>query len=261
VRKALVGSFLFHVALAISSFQWIASAHVTYPPRMVYEVKLVGAEASVGQASAAVQDTPPAPPAPPEMADTPDLVPAPTNQKPTPKLEEKERDIAAASNVRRTDAKPDSQVADTRVIRASVVSSGKDGRSAIDAPAGNHSAGEPGSGDIDNIEARGGAEGTAPLRLTHPEAYSETYVILHGAQPKYPEHERERGIEGRVTVELLIDANGFVARTNVLELVGPVSFQNSALDAVRQYEFQPPVENGVPSSMWIKFVITFQIHG
>jgi hypothetical protein len=30
---------------------------------------------------------------------------------------------------------------------------------------------------------------------------------------------------------------------------------------VRQFEFQAPIENGVPSTMWIKFVIKFQIHG
>jgi protein TonB len=261
VRKALIGSFLFHVALAISSFQLVVSKPVKYPPQFVYEVRLVGAaESGSAEASADVEAPQPAPLNQEKVEDKPDQMPAPRDEKQPPKPEERPRDIVPATNARNADAKPDSQLAETRVIRASVVSSGKDGRSAIDSPAGNHPAVEPGSGDIDNIEARG-AEGTAPLRLTHPESYSETYVILHGAQPKYPEHERERGIEGRVTVELLIDANGFVARTNVLELVGPMSFQNSALDAVRQYEFQPPIENGVPSSMWIKFVITFQIHG
>lgn len=120
----------------------------------------------------------------------------------------------------------------------------------------------PGDGSSDplDLEARGSARGLN-RPIAPPGSYSDTYIILHTVTPKYPEHERDRGVEGRVTVELLIDTGGLVARTNVIELVGPVSFENSALDAVRQFEFQPPIENGEPTTMWIKFVITFRLKG
>jgi TonB family protein len=113
--------------------------------------------------------------------------------------------------------------------------------------------------DILDVQARGSALSEA-THAPSPSSYSNTYVILHTVKPKYPEHERANGVEGSVTVELLIDTGGLVARANVLELVGPVSFQNSALEAVRQFEFQPPVENGVASTMWIKFVIKFRMN-
>jgi TonB family protein len=44
-----------------------------------------------------------------------------------------------------------------------------------------------------------------------------------------------------------------------LSTVGPVSFEQSALDAVRQFLFQPPTENGQPTSMWVRFLIKFRI--
>ncbi len=130
---------------------------------------------------------------------------------------------------------------------------------AIDAPAEDKTAREPGEGAIDDLEARGSSTSQA-LHAAHPGSYSDTYIILRTVKPRYPEHERERGIEGSVTVELLIDEQGNVAHADVLELVGPPSFQNSALDAVRQFEFQPPIENGVATTMWIKFVIKFRIN-
>lgn len=125
-------------------------------------------------------------------------------------------------------------------------------------PATSKQAGEDET-DVLDLQARGTSRIVSPPSAP-PGSYSETYVILHTVKPKYPEHERANGVEGSVTVELLIDTMGLVARANVLELVGPDAFQNSALEAVRQFEFQPPIENGVPTTMWIKFVIKFRMN-
>jgi protein TonB len=97
----------------------------------------------------------------------------------------------------------------------------------------------------------------APAR---PEvSYSDTYVILHMVKPTYPARELAEGIEGNVTVELLIDEQGMVAEAAVVSAMGPVSFQESTLEAVRQFRFQPMTENGRPTSMWIKFLVKFRI--
>ncbi|HEX6792056.1 MAG TPA: TonB family protein, partial [Candidatus Krumholzibacteria bacterium] len=109
------------------------------------------------------------------------------------------------------------------------------------------------------IDARGVAlSEKAPM--SRPVSYSQTYVILRTVKPKYPDHERDNGIEGNVTVELLVDEQGMVAQANALGLVGPMSFQDAALDAVRQFVFQPPIVDGEPSTMWIKFVIKFRLN-
>jgi TonB family protein len=112
--------------------------------------------------------------------------------------------------------------------------------------------------DITDLQAHGAARAeTVPM--SRPVSYSETYVILRTVRPRYPEEERKRGIEGSVLVELLVDEQGLVARANALNLVGPVSFQDSALEAARQFVFQPPIIDGEPSTMWIKFVIKFRM--
>jgi protein TonB len=113
--------------------------------------------------------------------------------------------------------------------------------------------------DLD-VQPRGTADSRA-VPMSRPVSYSETYVILKTVKPKYPEHERERGVEGSVTVELLVDEQGLVAQANALSLVGPMSFQDAALEAVRQFVFQPPVVDGEASTMWIKFVFTFRLSG
>ncbi len=97
-------------------------------------------------------------------------------------------------------------------------------------------------------------------RASRATSYSETYVILRMVEPKYPPDARDAGIEGSVTVELLIDEQGLVAQANVINLAGPVSFEDAALEAVRQFVFQPPIIDGEASTMWIKFIYTFRLN-
>jgi TonB family protein len=99
------------------------------------------------------------------------------------------------------------------------------------------------------------------VQTSHDVPYSEDYVILKMTEPVYPKEELEKGIEGSVTVELFVNEYGRVEKATVLSSLGPVSFQDSALDAVQQFVFQPPVENGKATSMWIKFLIKFRIMG
>lgn len=246
MRRALIASFLFHAGVAAGVMGWVGSTTVKAPPEFVYEVKLLGGAPATNTEAAA--NLVPAPPDPSPVddkgaEDKPDPAPTPPD------------DNALKSE----SAQPDSDLVDAHVGRIRVVSSSKNGRSAIDVPVQEQRQGEPGPGAFENLEARGTSRGE-PVHITHTGNYSETYIILRAIQPRYPDHERERGVEGSVTVELLVNELGTVADANVIELVGPMSFQNSALDAVRQFEFQPPIENGVPTPMWIKFLIKFRIN-
>ena len=240
MRKALIGSFLFHAAAAVGVIQWIAPRDVTNIPRNVYEVRLVGAVQTANAQTAARVDPAPTPPAPRQesaVAETP-----------TPQ------------GIRKTALRPDSNTVASDIDSKRPVSTARASRFAIDAPAQESPAGKSGPVNFDDVDARVSSSSPA-LHLTHPGPYSETYIILRAVKPKYPEHERERGIEGSITVELLVDEQGLVANANVLDQVGPDSFRTSALEAVRQFEFQAPVENGERSTMWIKFVIKFRING
>lgn len=258
MRRALIASFLFHAGVAAGVMGWVGSTSVKVPPQFVYEVKLMGGVPTENSEAAA--NLVPAPPstAPVDEKSAEDQ-PEPAPDDNALKSEPKKTDLAAKTDARRTDAKPDSDLVDVHVGRIRVVSPSKDGRSAIDAPVQEQKKGEPGPGVVEDLAARGSSRGD-PIHITHSGNYSETYIILRAIQPRYPDHERERGIEGSVTVELLVNELGTVSDANVLELVGPMSFQNSALDAVRQFEFQPPIENGIPTPMWIKFLIKFRIN-
>jgi TonB family protein len=79
-------------------------------------------------------------------------------------------------------------------------------------------------------------------------------------QPEYPTYELENGIEGSVTVELFVNERGFVDMASVLSSIGPKSFEESSLNAVRQFVFQPPMRGDEPTSMWIRFLIKFRIY-
>jgi TonB family protein len=90
--------------------------------------------------------------------------------------------------------------------------------------------------------------------------YSQTYVILKMVEPEYPLYELENGIEGSVTVEILVNEDGYVETASVLSSIGPKSFEDSSLKAIKQFVFQPPIIGDKPTSMWIKFLIKFRIY-
>lgn len=93
-------------------------------------------------------------------------------------------------------------------------------------------------------------------------SYSDRYVILKMVKPKYPALELAQGIEGNVTVELFVNEKGLVDHAGVVGALGPVAFQDSALEAARQFVFQPPTDGkGRPTTMWVKFLIKFRVYG
>ena len=89
--------------------------------------------------------------------------------------------------------------------------------------------------------------------------YSEDYVILHMVKPEYPVYELNQGIEGQVTVEILINEAGTVDHVSIVAASGPLSFEVASLKAVREFRFKPPVVDGRRMPMWIRFQIRFRI--
>lgn len=90
--------------------------------------------------------------------------------------------------------------------------------------------------------------------------YSESYIILKMVLPEYPYYELENGIEGSVTVEMFVNEDGLVEMASVLSSIGPKSFEESSLAAMKQFVFQPPMRGNEPTSMWIKFLIKFRTY-
>lgn len=72
----------------------------------------------------------------------------------------------------------------------------------------------------------------------------------------YPERMRELGIEGRVVLELLIDARGRVKKVRLLRGLRP-ELDKEAIKAARQMIFSPATVNGTPVAIKIPYTFTF----
>jgi len=132
---------------------------------------------------------------------------------------------------------------------------------------------EPGPGDIpapqpepvetpeetSAPEIEGADERRYPAHTEVP--YSEDYVILHMVRPEYPSYELDNGIEGEVTLEVLVSVAGEVEGAWVLEARGPRSFEAASLEAIQQFRFKPPIVDGQATQMWIRFLVRFRIMG
>ena len=112
----------------------------------------------------------------------------------------------------------------------------------------------PGSAATDLMER-------AVSRLANvPVVQSEELVIEHASTPVYPQAESERGIEGRVMVQALIDTTGRVVDVQLLASTGVAAFERSAAEAVWQYRFRPYRPSGIASEVYAIFRFAFRIY-
>jgi len=77
--------------------------------------------------------------------------------------------------------------------------------------------------------------------------------------PKYPSRARAKGISGTVSLSLLIDASGNVQRIKVLDANPAGVFEESAVEAVRNWRFEPAMYNGEKVRVWARQVLRFDL--
>src|SRR6266478_4584589 len=80
---------------------------------------------------------------------------------------------------------------------------------------------------------------TTPLKAIHTENMS------------YPEEARKKGVEGKVTLSIVVDESGRVAEAKALS--GPRELQQAAIDSVKQWEFEPPTHPPVETRVEIAY--------
>lgn len=78
-------------------------------------------------------------------------------------------------------------------------------------------------------------------------------------QPVYPEHERNRGREGDVTVKLLINERGHVQAVQLLDHNGSEKFVESVMQVIRQFRFTPGKHQGRVIKVWGIKTIRFEM--
>jgi protein TonB len=82
-------------------------------------------------------------------------------------------------------------------------------------------------------------------------------VKIKDVPPLYPEQALAAKVQGVVLVEVSIDASGRVADARVLRSI-PLLDQ-AALDAVRQWEFEPTHVNGAPVPIVATVTVNFSV--
>lgn len=91
-----------------------------------------------------------------------------------------------------------------------------------------------------------------PPKLTKPPE------LLVAENPIYPESAKAAGIEGDVILRITIDAEGSVARVDVVQGVSP-ELDKAAMVAATFFEFAPAEFDGKPGPVAIEYRMTFKI--
>ena len=81
--------------------------------------------------------------------------------------------------------------------------------------------------------------------------------LISSVAPAYPAFVRSIGLYGDVAIDALIDSTGKV--TTMKPLSGPVPLQQAAMDALRQWKYEPARLNGQPVSTHLSVTVKFQI--
>ena len=82
--------------------------------------------------------------------------------------------------------------------------------------------------------------------------------VIHKVDPLYPESARRDHISGVVVVQAMIDTGGHVA--DAIPLQGPPELTEAAIDAVKQFTFEPATRQGKPVPVVFNLTINFKLN-
>jgi protein TonB len=109
-----------------------------------------------------------------------------------------------------------------------------------------------------------GVEGTEEPLYADAAPVEETPVhwnlkLTEMKPPVYPPRCLRMGIEGRVKVRVLVGENGRPQEVTVGESSGEAALDQAAMDAVREWRFEPAKRNGVPVRAWAVVPVEFKL--
>ena len=81
--------------------------------------------------------------------------------------------------------------------------------------------------------------------------------LVSTVPPEYPSLARAQHVFGGVTIDALIDANGRVTKMKVLS--GPTLLEQAAMDALRQWKYEPAMLDGKAVPMHLTVTIQFRL--
>jgi TonB family protein len=91
-----------------------------------------------------------------------------------------------------------------------------------------------------------------------PSTFTSRLEVIYGPDPLYPAQARDTGVQGTVTVMLVVDEDGTPLDARVMESLGSV-VDGSVTDALRQWRFRPSLINGQPATASVVIEVSFQL--
>ena len=77
--------------------------------------------------------------------------------------------------------------------------------------------------------------------------------------PKYPGSARARGITGKVVLRILIDKQGRVSKVKVIDSSPKGVFEQSAIEAIKNWQYNPAIYQGQRVKIWANQTINFNL--
>jgi len=81
--------------------------------------------------------------------------------------------------------------------------------------------------------------------------------LISSVSPIYPALAKNQHIQGAVTIDALIDATGRVTTMKIIS--GPTLLHQAAMDALRQWKYQPATLDGKPVPMYLTVTLQFRL--
>jgi TonB family protein len=169
--------------------------------------------------------------------------------------------ISSAAPAQPTDAEPEPRrpsVGEVRLAKPKVKRSGRRQVNGLPEPDIEMTAGQ--NLPTDNSLGAGlvGDAGKQPSAPPLPVGGDVTPArMISAVPPVYPPMAKTQHISGDVRIDALIDANGRVSSMKVVS--GPALLHHAAMDALRQWKYQPASLDGKPVPMHLTVTIQFHL--
>lgn len=95
-------------------------------------------------------------------------------------------------------------------------------------------------------------------RIVSAKEADEPVRMTKKPSPDYTREARRNGVQGFVTLKVLLAADGKVSRVRVLKGL-PAGLTENAIRAACKIQFRPATKNGQPASIWVAVEFAFRL--
>jgi len=90
-------------------------------------------------------------------------------------------------------------------------------------------------------------------------AWETAPKIIEAPAPAYPDSARKAGLEGKVVLVIVVDEQGRVIEARVFRAEPPGVFEQAALEAVREWRFEPALQRDKPIKVRLAQEVVFRL--